>query len=464
MIRRYFGWRAGALVVGCALGALLASAPAQAQCVGDCSGDGTVAINELITGVNIALDSANVSTCPSFDVNNDGKVAINELITAVNNALSSCPAVNTPTDTVAISTPTDTVAISTPTDTVAVSTPTDTVPPISTPTDTVAPTDTPTLPAGTATATITETPTPEGDTPTPTATEEPTAMPTVHNVCTLTAGSALQLQTAALTLPLNPTGTISVDCGAAGADGTGACSCELIHFDPVVIPAIGDVCISPAAGCEAGKVDCDGGATIDVELNADHKIGTCSSDADCEASCDAHCAALGEKFVRQSFGCEGFCQGGANDETECSRDSECPGGQCVGGEPVVHANTCNCVCSGAGLGQPSVAGGLSCSVGTQINVELPNDGICGDVVPPTIQLPAVCGPVTSETSTGIIHNSNNMSGSTIPAAGASVVHGTEVTCENFNAHNITGLKMVGQLGFFDSTLGDIRSGTTYVGQ
>lgn len=445
MIRRYFGWRAGALVVGCALGALLANAPAQAQCVGDCNNDGMVAINELITGVNIALGSANVSACPSFDVNNNGMVAINELITAVNNALSSCPAVNTPTNTVPANTPTDTVV------------------PISTPTDTVAPTHTPTLMAGTATATITETP-PLVDTPTPTATEEPTAAPTVHNVCTLTTGSALQLQTAALTLPLSPTGTISIDCGAAGADGTGACSCELIHFDPVVIPAIGDVCISPAQGCEAGKVDCDGGATIDVELNADHKIGTCNSNADCEASCGAHCAALGEKFVRQSFGCEGFCQGGANDEAECSRDSECPGGQCVGGEPVTHANTCNCVCSAAGIGQPSAAGGLSCSVGTQINVELPNDGICGDVVPPTIQLPAVCGPVTSETSTGIIHNSNNMSGATIPAGGASVVHGTEVTCQNFDAHNITGLKMVGQLGFFDSTLGDIRSGNTFVCQ
>src|SRR6187399_382895 len=79
MTQRYLGWRAGALaVVGCALGALLASPSAQAQtCVGDCNEDGQVLINELIIGVNIALDSQPVSACPSFDANNNGQVAIN---------------------------------------------------------------------------------------------------------------------------------------------------------------------------------------------------------------------------------------------------------------------------------------------------------------------------------------------------------------------------------------------------
>jgi len=49
-----------------------------------------VAINELITGVNIALGVTELSVCPSFDVNGDGMVGINELITAVNNALGTC--------------------------------------------------------------------------------------------------------------------------------------------------------------------------------------------------------------------------------------------------------------------------------------------------------------------------------------------------------------------------------------
>lgn len=74
------------VVAGC----LFATSAASAQCVGDCNGDGVVAINELITGVNIALDPANLSQCPSFDVNDDSMVAINELIAAVNNALGMC--------------------------------------------------------------------------------------------------------------------------------------------------------------------------------------------------------------------------------------------------------------------------------------------------------------------------------------------------------------------------------------
>ena len=69
---------------------LMCGSSATAQCVGDCNGDQEVAINELITGVNIALGNAEVSTCPEFDENGDGEVAINELIMAVNNALNGC--------------------------------------------------------------------------------------------------------------------------------------------------------------------------------------------------------------------------------------------------------------------------------------------------------------------------------------------------------------------------------------
>lgn len=59
-------------------------------CIGDCNDDGEVAINELITGVNMALGVAPPTSCPSFDVNGDGEVGINELIQAVTNALSGC--------------------------------------------------------------------------------------------------------------------------------------------------------------------------------------------------------------------------------------------------------------------------------------------------------------------------------------------------------------------------------------
>lgn len=61
-------------------------------CVGDCNADNKVVVNELITGVNIALSTLPVSACPSFDTDNSNSVQVNELIRAVNNALGSCPA------------------------------------------------------------------------------------------------------------------------------------------------------------------------------------------------------------------------------------------------------------------------------------------------------------------------------------------------------------------------------------
>lgn len=64
---------------------------ARAECVGDCDGNGDVVINELITGINIALGTAPLSGCPAFDQNGDGQVVVSELILAINNALSGCP-------------------------------------------------------------------------------------------------------------------------------------------------------------------------------------------------------------------------------------------------------------------------------------------------------------------------------------------------------------------------------------
>jgi cysteine-rich repeat protein len=64
---------------------------ARAQCVGDCNDSGDVVVSELITGINIALGTAELTACPSFDQNDDGEVTVSELITAINNALTGCP-------------------------------------------------------------------------------------------------------------------------------------------------------------------------------------------------------------------------------------------------------------------------------------------------------------------------------------------------------------------------------------
>ena len=61
-----------------------------AGCAGDCNGDGAVAINELVSGVSIALGNAAVDACRAMDGDSDSAVSISELIQAVNAALGGC--------------------------------------------------------------------------------------------------------------------------------------------------------------------------------------------------------------------------------------------------------------------------------------------------------------------------------------------------------------------------------------
>ncbi len=96
---------------GAALSLALLSAPVFAEsqppaettpvaCVGDCSRDGTVTVDELLTMVNIALGNALDSACPAGDADNSGDISVNEIVAAVNNALNSCePTVPTPSPT-----------------------------------------------------------------------------------------------------------------------------------------------------------------------------------------------------------------------------------------------------------------------------------------------------------------------------------------------------------------------------
>jgi hypothetical protein len=80
------------------------NADALAQtCAGDCNGDGTVEVNELIVGVNIALGVVAIAQCPSIG-DSDGMVTVDRLVLAVANALDGCgrsptPAEDTPRPT-----------------------------------------------------------------------------------------------------------------------------------------------------------------------------------------------------------------------------------------------------------------------------------------------------------------------------------------------------------------------------
>jgi hypothetical protein len=59
-------------------------------CVGDCDANGTVTVDELIEGVDIALGYAPLHQCPAFDCDGDGSVTVECLIKGVNAALNGC--------------------------------------------------------------------------------------------------------------------------------------------------------------------------------------------------------------------------------------------------------------------------------------------------------------------------------------------------------------------------------------
>jgi hypothetical protein len=84
--RRGIGW------VAAVAAALILSLhdSARAQCEGDCDGNDTVAINELILAVRIALGSAAAHDCTAVDRNNNHTVSIDELVFAVTRALQGC--------------------------------------------------------------------------------------------------------------------------------------------------------------------------------------------------------------------------------------------------------------------------------------------------------------------------------------------------------------------------------------
>jgi hypothetical protein len=69
---------------------LVGAHPAGAACVGDCNGNGEVTVNELVSMVNIALETAPVSQCRNGDSNGDGGITVAEIVTAVTKALNGC--------------------------------------------------------------------------------------------------------------------------------------------------------------------------------------------------------------------------------------------------------------------------------------------------------------------------------------------------------------------------------------
>lgn len=392
MIRCDLRRRAGALAMGCALAVLLASTAARAQsCVGDCNGDGMVAINELIIGVNIALGDQPVSACPAF-ANQEGEVTIAQLILGVNNALNGCPVVDTPTST-------------------------------------------PTLPAGTATATIT-----------------PTATPVPGN-CTLGEDSKLQLFFAASDNPINLelAGSVNIDCAVPGNAATGECTCTVGSIEPISIPSIGFVCVSPSTEpCPSAAVECNGGAPLGLEVRSSGNIGSCSGNDACAAQCEAFCAPR----VASLSGCTGYCS--LTNDVECSKDTDClpDNGACNGPDPVgSNFDICQCSCTDAAAGDAARPGEMQCNMGAALAVEAaaPCDGT--DI---TINLGSACLPLTTASVSTLITNANFNAALTVPRSGTPASStGTPVECSALTSDNLSGFKAGGAINLFGSTLGDL---------
>ncbi len=167
------------------------ASPSAAGCVGDCNGNRVVTVNELISGVNIALGTAPVTACPAFDPDDDGAVGINALIAGVNNLLYGC-GVTPPTP-----------------------------PPTATPTTTPSPSGTPTA-ADTATPTPIATAT-ASPTPSRAATSTRSATPTRTIPASVCGGFVSPLPVLCnLTVIPNPvsrSGTIAFRFGVSDLDG-----------------------------------------------------------------------------------------------------------------------------------------------------------------------------------------------------------------------------------------------------
>lgn len=65
--------------------------PTLVRCVGDCDSDESVTVDEIILGVNIALELQPLAECPRFDFDRNGHVTIDEVVKAVNLAFVGCP-------------------------------------------------------------------------------------------------------------------------------------------------------------------------------------------------------------------------------------------------------------------------------------------------------------------------------------------------------------------------------------
>jgi hypothetical protein len=248
--------------------------------------------------------------------------------------------------------------------------------------------------------------------------------------------------------------------------------------------------------CPSGHLECDGGTGLDYDLLQVHTIGACGVPGDpndttgngqCETQCRSYCEGQGSQMI--DFGCTGYCKSGgtANEKKDksCDCDSEtsqclvstnpdvyrsncAPNGSCNGKDNASarDRNVCGCQCLKEG-GTASRAGAVNFRVGAQIIVETAPPCGSGAVL---LTLAPQCIPLTTERSAGVLTQANNpidTSGcpnglpgpncAQIPAQGTIERTGDPTTCAALMQANAGGMNLVGNISFFDSTIGDIET-------
>lgn len=83
--------RSARLAVALWLFSIAWAAPGSAVCAGDCNGDAHVTVDELLRGLQIALEVTATTDCRSADTAPDGVVRVDEVVSAVDRALHGCP-------------------------------------------------------------------------------------------------------------------------------------------------------------------------------------------------------------------------------------------------------------------------------------------------------------------------------------------------------------------------------------
>jgi hypothetical protein len=265
--------------------------------------------------------------------------------------------------------------------------------------------------------------------------------------CSTDSGS-LVLKSVASEDPLELTGDLTLSCDDP-ADGGGDCTCVVENIAPMPFLGAGVICVTASDVCSGGSVDCNGGSPRQTDLDTDHNIGSCVSNAACEASCGTRCAGLG-KTVFQS-GCERFCVSGTNADAACTSDAQCPGSSCAGPN---HEGICGCQCIGA-KSTAAPLGHFQCQAGLHLTFEFAAP--CGDGDEFFIVGDA-CLALSSESVTGKITQANNADETVIEDT---TENGSTQTCQELSTSGSEGLSLVGIVPVLDSPIGDLLGVVTF---